>query len=138
MLFWLGVVQKKNTHLPKKKSKFNGTFSWHLPIQNLVESHYYNHYEKWALVINYHSLIMLSKLPWNQPTMKPEKNAATVKFGHIFYVTADSKREEPGTRPKTIYPWQARFYFYALAWENLVVAPLHCKIQSKKKNLLHT
>ena len=33
-----------------------------------------------------------------------KKNAATVKFGHIFYVTADSKREEPGTRPKTIYP----------------------------------
>ena len=57
MLVLIGRGAKKKYSPAEKKSKFNGTFSWHLPIQNLVESHYYNHYEKWALVINYHSLI---------------------------------------------------------------------------------
>ena len=73
-------ANKKYSHLQKKNRNSMGLSHGIYQIQNQVESHYYNHYEKWALVINYHSLIMLSKLPWNQPTMRPGKNnAATVK-----------------------------------------------------------
>ena len=100
MLFWLGVVQiKKYSHLQKNRNSM-GLSHGIYQIQNLVESHYYNHYEKWVLVINYHSLIMLSKLPWNQPTMRPGKKQCC---NCNFFVTADSKQEEPGKSYLSIF-----------------------------------
>ena len=54
-------ANKKYSHLQKKNRNSMGLSHGIYQIQNQVESHYYNHYEKWALVINYHSLIMLIK-----------------------------------------------------------------------------